>query len=142
MTKPKFTYKKEETLTELTIEIPTHISTGSKKKYGLNLNVWNTIHYRTKHKIKQLVFDLLKDKLKPVKLLEPFNVEFTLQSGDKGKKDKSNFFSVGSKIVYDALTCYSVISDDNDSIIRTETIYPSTYVKNEQKMIFTFKSIL
>ena len=76
-----------------------------------------------------------------VKLQEPVEVTIQVYTPSKRKSDKSNYYSMSSKFLYDALVDQGVLSDDSDSVIKKEIIMPSIYEKGLGRVEFTFKSI-
>lgn len=73
---------------------------------------------------------------------KPVKVEFKLIKNSKRRTDKSNFFSVLSKFLYDALVEEGKLSDDNDDFILTETLLPTEYEKSDYNIaIITFTEV-
>ncbi len=74
-----------------------------------------------------------------IKFDKPISVTWQMWKPRKNRTDKSNFFSVGSKFVYDALTELGVIVDDNDEWIKEELLLPMEHDKDNPRMVFIFK---
>jgi len=105
----------------LKIKLPLHIKIGNKNYY-LSLNNYRNWHYHKNNIIKQTFKDLpIFFTLKDMNIDYPIELEYSFYFPDKRTRDLSNFISVVSKFVEDALTYHNVIKDDNYKIIRKVT---------------------
>ena len=131
--------------TELTIEIPTFVmlprKTKADKKVSLNLNIYRNLHHAIESQCKKEFFKSLESVLTGVVLQTPIEVEFVYHKPTKRISDKSNVYAIASKYMFDALTGYGCIEDDNDNFIKREIQLPTVYDKDNPHFSFTFKSI-
>ena len=63
-------------------------------------------------------------------------------SRSKVECDKHNVYTIIVKYLYDAMTEVGIWKDDNDDIIKTETLLPTEYIKGDNNIIeITFTEI-
>jgi Holliday junction resolvase RusA-like endonuclease len=116
-----------------TIKCPYEFFVGNKKRFA-NLNrileIRNPfIRNNVKKEYGYICEDLIKDC---PKFKGEVEVDFTFYYSyrkDITKLDKSNVYSIIFKYLYDSLTHAKKWEDDNDSIVKKETIYPTEYVQ-------------
>lgn len=137
-------------MNEITLVLPTFVElprkTKAAKKVSINLNIYrNQMHHELnacKQAYKQMVIDYLtKTNQVAVVFDKPVRVRFKLIKGTQRRTDKSNFFSIASKYLYDALTEIGMLPDDNDDYIHEEILEKTEYVKGEQYVVFTLTEI-
>lgn len=132
-------------ITEFKIDIPTYVTlprkTKADKKIYLNLNAYRNLHHSVESQCKKEFFKSLESKLKGISIQTPVEVTFRYYKPSKRISDKSNVYAIASKYLFDALTGYGCIEDDNDNFIKTETQLPTIHDKENPRFEFTFKSI-
>lgn len=132
-------------LKEFTIEVPLHVyvprKTVQDRRYLLNMNSYRNWQGHESNAIKKAFNDVVSGKLKGIQLQTPVNVEFTLYKGSNRRTDKSNFYSVLSKFLFDSFTVFEVWEDDNDDFIKTEVQNPTEVDKDKPRAVFIFRSI-
>jgi len=116
--------------TPLFVELPR--KTKKPKKVWLNMNTYRNLHRFTESECKKEFFNIIQDKLPKTKF-ETIEVAFQIykcatKAGEIKKLDKSNVYAVLSKYFFDSLVENGNLSDDNDQIIKTETILPTKYL--------------
>lgn len=130
---------------ELTVVSPWYLTLPRKtmkdKKYSLNLNTYATTNYTINNLCKRIYKYQIQPQLRGCVLKTPVEVSIQVYSPDLRKRDKSNIYAVSAKFLYDAMTEFGVIPDDNDDYLKKETILPSKYDKNNGRIEFTFRSI-
>lgn len=129
----KFTFK-----TKTFVDLPR--KTKKDKRIHLNLNTYRNLHHTENNNVKKLYKEIMLEQIKECpKFDKPVKVEFQLIKSSKRRTDKSNFFSVISKFLYDALVEEGKLIDDNDDFILTETLLPTEYEKSDYNIaIITF----
>ena len=129
----KFTFK-----TKTFVDLPR--KTKKDKRIHLNLNTYRNLHHTENNNVKKLYKQIMMEQIKECpKFDKPVKVEFKLIKSSRRRTDKSNFFSVISKFLYDALVEEGKLVDDNDDFILTETLLPTEYEKSDYNIaIITF----
>lgn len=109
----------------------------------LNMNVYRNLHYIIENQCKDAFFRQIQSFLPKFKLTS-FDINFQIfkcktKAGKIKKLDKSNVYAVLSKYFFDSLVLNENIDDDNDTIIKTEVILPTSYLEfgSEEYAIFT-----
>lgn len=121
-----------------TFELPSFIEIFNKKstkKVYLNLNSYSNLNFRVKKKVKELLKIELEEQLESCPIFKNkvkifFQVKKTFVNKEKSS-DKSNYFSVTSKILYDFLTQEEKWIDDNDNIISEEILLETEHIKSD-----------
>ncbi len=116
------------------------------KKVSINLNIYRNQNYRLESQCKKLyaaqVLQAMEEaRLTDFKFDRPVKVTFQLFKKTRIRTDKSNFFSIHSKYLYDALADIGVFEDDNDDYIKTEVLLPTVHDKENPRVEFTFTEI-
>lgn len=138
----------------LIIELPIRIKKNKNKNnqyHSINLNQYRNWHFQVETNIKKKYKEIIKTKLPEDITFNKVEVEAQLYlklhnkdgSISSLRKDKGNVYSVCSKYVFDCLVENNVLTDDNDFIIKKETILETIPVdhKDKEKIIFKFKEI-
>tara|TARA_R110000851_G_scaffold45134_2_gene110701 strand:- start:169 stop:597 length:429 start_codon:yes stop_codon:yes gene_type:complete len=120
------------------------------KKINLNLNVYRNQKWNLESECKK---QYKQEMLKQLKACPKFDgeVEVTFKmkrklnkngSRSKVECDKHNVYTIIVKYLYDAMTEVGIWKDDNDDIIKTETLLPTEYIKGDNNIIeITFTEI-
>ena len=129
----------------LTVVLPR--KTKADKKFSLNLNVYRNTHPRilndTKRIYKELMFDFFDSQgWQDLVLPEELDITFRLFKGANRRTDKSNFFAIQAKYLYDTMVEYGMISDDNDDVIKKELLLPTRLDRVTPRAEFTFDQSL
>lgn len=120
--------------------------TKKAKKWSVNLNIYRNSHHRllneTKKLYKEMVEDYLKENGITVSMFDqPVTVTFQLFKATRRRTDKSNFYSVHAKYLYDSLTELGFLVDDNDDYIKEELLLETVHDKDNPRVEFTFTTI-
>ena len=119
--------------------------TKEAKRVGLNLNVYRNLHSRTNNDSKKLYKQLIKEQLEAsgdinIRLYQ-VEVQFQLFKGSARRTDKSNFYAVQAKFLYDALVELEILVDDNDKFILTEVLLPTKIDRENPRAEFIFTEV-
>lgn len=110
--------------------------TKASSRVYLSLNSYYNRNHFDRTKIKRKLKLILKEQLKECPIFDkPVKIDFKIYSCSKTLKDKSNFFSVTTKLLYDYLTKDKKWIDDNDDYIKTETLHETEYKKSDNNII-------
>jgi hypothetical protein len=132
------------------IELPIRIKIGNKN-FAINLNQYRNWHYRVETNVKKKYKEIIKNKLSvknkfnKVEVITQLYLKLHNKDGSlsKVRKDKGNVYSIASKYFFDCLVDNNILTDDNDFIIKRETILETIAVKTkeEEKIVFKIKEI-
>ena len=117
--------------------------TKEDKKFKVNLNYTNNVHYLEYNQAKKLFKKYVEEELKrtqqdSVKFLKPIDVVMKLYKGSNRRSDKQNFIAANAKFCYDALTELGVLVDDNDFYIKTEILQETEVDKHNPRVFYLF----
>lgn len=115
--------------------------TKKDRKIHINLNTYRNLQYIVENQAKRKFKEIMKSQLEGVKIDAPVEVTYQVFKGSRHKSDKMNFVSICSKYLMDAITEYGCWEDDNDDVIKTETILPSVLDKDNPRIEVIIKSI-
>lgn len=133
---------------ELVIEHPTFITlprkTKKDKRVSLSLNDILNLQYMDYQNAKRVVKENIANYLtetnqNDIIYTKPVDVTFKLFKKTRIRTDKSNFSGGACKFIYDALVELSVLVDDNDDWILTETLLETEHDKDNPRVVITFK---
>lgn len=105
--------------------------TMKDKRYYINLNTYRNLHHRVNNNLKKMYLEAVRSQLEGLTIETPCNVTYKVVKPSKRTLDKMNVVSITSKYLMDAITKLGCWEDDNDDFIKTETILPTEYLKNE-----------
>ena len=138
----------------LIIELPIRIKKNKYKNnqyHSINLNQYRNWHFQVETNIKKKYKELIKNQLPEDIKFDKVEIEAQLylklhnKDGElsKVRKDKGNVYSIASKYFFDCLVENNILTDDNDFIIKKETILETIPVDHadKEKIIFTVKEI-
>lgn len=129
---------------EVRIDAPLKVFVPRKTKadrgYLININSYRNWAPHENNNVKKAFYEAVKDQLKGVKFNGTVDIEFTLYKGSKRKTDKSNFYSILSKFLFDAMTTAECWEDDNDDIIKHEHQNPTQIDRNNPRGEFIIRS--
>ena len=95
------------------VRLPMRISTSSRKKTALNLNVYRNLHFRSLNSLKNKFHRLSEKLLKDIPPLGRIRLHYSIHPKSKRRLDIMNFGSVVDKFFSDCLTEYGIIKDDD-----------------------------
>lgn len=131
--------KEIEIVVPLAVYVPR--KTKEDRRYLLNLNAYRNWQGHENNNIKKAFHEAMRDQLEGLEIETPVDVEFTLYKGSNRITDKSNFYAVLSKFLFDSMTNYGCWEDDNDNFIKTETQNPTELDKDNPRAVFVIRSI-
>ncbi len=108
------------------------------KVYRLNLNEYRNWQYIVSNQVKSKFKEDISSQLQGITLPGKLNVTFQLFKDANRRTDKSNFYSVISKFLYDAMSELGVIEDDNDKIIIEENLLETKVDRKNPRAEFVF----
>ena len=128
------------------VELPIRVKIRNKN-YAINLNQYRNWHFRVetnvKKKYKELITSLLPKGVKYSEVEIEAQLYLKLHNKDgsisKTRKDKGNVYAIASKYFFDCLVENKILTDDNDFIIKKETILETIPVDHadKEKIVFT-----
>jgi len=124
------------------LEVFLERKTVDDRKYLLNLNQYRNWQGHENNAVKKKFKEVMEDQLLGLKIEGKFKVYFKLYKRSARRTDKSNFYSVISKFLYDAMSELGCIEDDNDSIVQEEILKITEVDKESPRAEFTFVPIL
>ena len=115
--------------------------TMKPKRYYINMNTYRNLHNRVNGKLKIMYLEAVREQLKGIQIETPCEIYYRVYKPSKSVLDKMNVISVTSKYLLDAITSLGCWEDDNDNFIKTETILPTRYDKNNGRVEILIKTI-
>jgi Holliday junction resolvase RusA-like endonuclease len=85
--------------------------------------------------------EVVKEQIEGVIIETPVEISYKVYKPTRRKLDKMNVISITSKFLLDAITDLGCWEDDNDDFVKTETILPTEYDKNNGRVEILIKSI-
>lgn len=85
--------------------------------------------------------EVVKEQIEGVIIETPVEISYKVYKPTRRKLDKMNVISITSKFLLDAITELGCWEDDNDDFVKTETILPTEYDKNNGRVEILIKSI-
>lgn len=129
---------------EVKITTPLHVYVPRKtvpdRRYLLNLNAYRNWQGHESNSIKKAFSLAMKDQLEGLKIETPVDIVFRLFKGSNRITDKSNFYSILSKFLFDSITEYGGWEDDNDNFIKTEIQMPTELDRENPRAEFIINS--
>lgn len=108
--------------------------TKKDKRVYININTYRNLHYLVNNQVKKAYLESIKQQLVNVIIPTPVNISYKVFKPSKRKLDKMNVVSITSKYLLDAVTELGCWIDDNDDYVKTETILPTEYDKNNGRV--------
>ena len=135
-----------ETTKSILIVAPLYIDIERKtmkpKRYYINMNTYRNLHHRVNGMLKKKYLEAVREQLDGIKIETPCEIIYKVVKPSKRRLDKMNVVSVTSKFLLDAITESGCWEDDNDDFVKTETILPTEYDKNNGRVEILIKSII
>ena len=120
-------------MAKTTIKSHTHFYKTKTTTEALSMNRYSVWHYRVRSQYKKDYVVKMFDEIKSLPVfVNRVDVTFQMARNDKRSSDKSNFYSVISKFLFDGITQAGKWIDDNDKVIRNETILETLYDKDAE----------
>jgi Holliday junction resolvase RusA-like endonuclease len=85
--------------------------------------------------------EVVREQIEGVIIETPVEIAYKVYKPTRRKLDKMNVISITSKFLLDAITDLGCWEDDNDDFVKTETILPTEYDKNNGRVEILIKSI-
>lgn len=126
-------------ISPLYIDIPR--KTKKDKRVYLNLNTYRNLHYIVNNQVKKMYLEAVREQIKDKDIQTPVNITYKVFKPSKRRLDKMNVVSVTSKYLLDAISDIGCWEDDNDDHVKTETILPTEYDKNNGRVEITIISV-
>ena len=111
------------------------------KKVSINLNTYRNQHFLVESKCKKEFKELMRNQLEGIEFKTPVEITYKVYKASKRQLDKMNVISIASKYLMDAITEFGCWLDDNDDIIKKETILPTEIDKSNPRVEVLIKSI-
>jgi len=115
--------------------------TMKDKRYYINMNTYRNLHHRVNGQLKKMYKEAIREQLEGVIIDTPCEIVYRVIKPTKRRLDKMNVISVTSKYLLDAITELGCWEDDSDEFVKTETILPTEYDKNNGRVEILIKSI-
>lgn len=115
--------------------------TMKDKRYYININTYRNLHHRVNGMLKKKYLEAVREQLEGVVIETPVEVTYKVFKPSKRKLDKMNVVSITSKFLLDAITELGCWEDDNDDFVKTETILPTEYDKNNGRVEILIKTL-
>jgi len=119
-------------ISPLYIDLP-RVRSKDKRVY-LNLNTYRNLHYLVNNQVKKAYLEAIREQVTGKVIVTPVEITYRVLKGSKRRLDKMNVISVVSKYLLDALTEMGCWTDDNDDFVKTETILPTEYDKENPRV--------
>jgi hypothetical protein len=123
-------------ISPLYVDLPR--KTKQDKRCRLNLNEYRNWHYQVSNQAKSIYKEGIAKQLDGVSFDGPVNVCFKLYKGSTRRTDKSNFYSIQSKFLYDAMAELGCIEDDSDDYIKKEELLATEVDRENPRAEFVF----
>jgi len=114
---------------------------SADKKIYLNMNSYGNTNTFTNNSAKKAYKELIMPQIEGVEIQTPVEITYQIFKPTNRKLDKMNTIAVVSKYLLDAITEAGCWSDDSDEFIKTETLLPTVYDKNNGRVEILIKSI-
>jgi len=111
------------------------------KLYTININQYRNWHHNVESKVKKQFTIDLEDQLKGVVFKGEVDITYQVFKPTNRRLDKMNVVSITSKYTLDAVTHYGCWEDDNDEVVRFETILPTRLDRNNPRVEVIIKTV-
>ncbi len=115
--------------------------TKKDRRVYINMNSYRNLHYLVSNSVKRAYKEALREQLEGVTIETPVDVTYQVFKGSKRRLDKMNVIAVTSKFLLDAITEYGCWEDDNDDYVKTETLLPTQYDKENPRVEVVITSV-
>ncbi len=111
------------------------------KKYPINMNAYRNWHPMVESKVKKQFTEDLSDQLEGVVIQTPVEISYQVFKPTNRRLDKMNVVSITSKYTLDAVSFYGCWEDDNDEVVKTETILPTELDRENPRVEVIIKTV-
>lgn len=111
------------------------------KKVFINMNSYGNTNSFTNNDAKKAFKEEIANQVEGYVIQTPVEVTYKVFKPTRRRLDKMNVVAVVSKYLLDAITELGCWEDDNDDFIKTETLLPTEYDKNNGRVEVTITSI-
>lgn len=113
------------------------------KKFRVNLNYTRNAHFQEMNQAKILFKEIIRKRLEDsgqinIKFENPVDVTAKLYKQSRRRSDKHNFIAISTKFLYDALTEFGILVDDNDDYVKVEVLEETEVDKDNPRVSYTF----
>ena len=115
--------------------------TKKDRRVYINMNSYRNLHYLVSNSVKRAYKEALREQLEGVTIETPVDVTYQVFKGSKRRLDKMNVIAVTSKFLLDAITEYGCWEDDKDDYVKTETLLPTQYDKENPRVEVVITSV-
>ena len=123
----------------LYIDLPR--KTKKDRRVYINMNSYRNLHYLVSNSVKREYKEALREQLEGITIETPADITYQVFKGSKRRLDKMNVIAVTSKFLLDAITEYGCWEDDNDDYVKTETLLPTEYDKENPRVEVIITSV-
>ena len=123
----------------LYIDLPR--KTKKDRRVYINMNSYRNLHYLVSNSVKRGYKEALREQLEGITIETPADITYQVFKGSKRRLDKMNVIAVTSKFLLDAITEYGCWEDDNDDYVKTETLLPTEYDKENPRVEVIITSV-
>ena len=123
----------------LYIDLPR--KTKKDRRVYINMNSYRNLHYLVSNSVKREYKEALREQLEGITIETPVDITYQVFKGSKRRLDKMNVIAVTSKFLLDAITEYGCWEDDNDDYVKTETLLPTKYDKENPRVEVIITSV-
>jgi Holliday junction resolvase RusA-like endonuclease len=107
----------------------------------LNMNEYRNWDWRVASTAKKNYHEEVKSLFEGLQIQTPVKVTFQMFKKTKIRTDKSNFYAVITKFLFDTLTEVGFWEDDNDDYVKEELLLPTEHDKENPRAVFIFETI-
>ena len=98
------------------------------------MNAYGNTNTFTNNEVKKAYLETIREQVEGKVIVTPVEITYRVFKPSKRRLDKLNVISVVAKYLMDAIVSCDCIADDNDDYIKTETILPTEYDKNNGRV--------
>jgi Holliday junction resolvase RusA-like endonuclease len=115
--------------------------TKKDKKVSVNMNTYRNLHFLVNNQVKTIYKDMMRSQLEGLIIETPVEVTYQVFKPTNRRLDKMNVVSVASKYFLDAVSEYGCWEDDDDTVVKTETILPTELDRENPRVEITITTI-
>lgn len=119
-------------VTPLSIVLPR--KTTKDKKIPISMNAYGNVNTHTNNEVKKRFKEAIREQIENLKIDTPVEITYQVFKPSLRRLDKMNVIAVTSKYLLDAITELGCWEDDNDDNVKTETLLPTVYDKNNGRV--------
>ena len=108
--------------------------TTKDKKIAISMNAYGNANHHINNEVKKRFKEAVREQLEGLIIDTPVEITYQVFKPSMRKLDKMNVIAVTSKYLLDAITEFGCWEDDNDDNVKTETLLPTMYDKNNGRV--------